>query len=145
MYGFFSFTACCISLHLKRSMGDCSREAVETAGPLSAVSVTYDFAVDTPGCHSCIQSSSVFSHGVHQSCTWHNIIECMCVKHSTIKGSFALTSEGSLRNSKPPVTGYGRRPRDGVMTSQCMKLVLVSFIQLHVHNSIVIARGTCAS
>ena len=72
----FSSAACCISLHLKRSMGDCSREAVETAGPFSTVSVTYDFTVDTPGPgHSVYSlSSSVFSHGVHIVIPWHNII-----------------------------------------------------------------------
>ena len=34
-----TFLSCSISLHLKRSMGDCWREAVETAGPFSAVSL----------------------------------------------------------------------------------------------------------
>ena len=54
-------------------MGDCSREAVETAGPFSAVSdfavdtagpfsAVSDFAVDTAGpCHSCIIFIVVFS------------------------------------------------------------------------------------
>ena len=44
--------------HRSTSEGKHWREAVETAGPFSAVSVTYDFAVDTVG--HCI--SSVFSH-----------------------------------------------------------------------------------
>ena len=56
---------------------------------------------------------------------------------------FSLTSEDSLRDSKPWV------PEDQatVMTSQCMKLMLVSFTlnllsYMSFHN---VARGTCAS
>ena len=64
---------------------------------------------------------------------------------------FSLTSEDSLRvrDSKPQV------PEDQgtVMTSQCMKLVLVSFTLIYsatcallsCHFTLMFARGTCAS
>ena len=45
--------------------------------------------------------------------------------------SFSLTSEDSLRDSKLPVNGYPRTKGYAVITSQCMKLVLVSFTLIY--------------
>ena len=85
---------------------------------------------------------------------------CACVIHLQLHirfiiltlhdQSFSLTSEDSLRHSVQ-TTSYWV-PEDqgtGVMMSRCMKLVLVSFTLIYsatcAFNSIVIARGTCAS
>ena len=52
--------------------------------------------------------------------------------------SFSLTSEGTP--NQPPVTGYPRTKGQASMTSQCMKLVLVSFTLIY-SATFALARG----
>ena len=77
------------------------------------------------------------------------ICSCMFIIIETLHDqSFSLTSEDT-EPQRLQTTSYWvpEDQRTGVITSQCMKLVLVSFTQLHnyCHFTLMFARGTCAS
>ena len=58
------------------------------------------------------------------------IYSCMSISIEILHDQ--SSSEESLRDSKPPVTGSLRTMQGtGIMTSQCMKLVLVSFTLIY--------------
>ena len=71
----------------------------------------------------------------------------LLVKHSTI--NLSLTSEESLRDSKPPVTGYPRTKGQESVYETCacvIHTILLSYMCISIvsHFTLMFARGTCA-
>ena len=72
----------------------------------------------------------------------------LLVKHSTI--NLSLTFEESLRDSKPPVTGYLRTKGQESVYETCACVIhtnLLSYMCISIvsHFTLMFARGTCAS
>ena len=121
-------------------------------------SLLYDSRIDLLCCSVSLHLKGTWETQNHQTFCMRLVLvsftlliySCMSIIIETLHDQyFSLTSEDSLRDSKPRV------PEDQgtVMTSQCMKLVLVSFTLIYsatcallsCHFTLMFARGTCAS